>query len=183
MHSVAGRQPTLEEIMEDQKLTDISGIGSKTADGLAALGVDSIKALTAAPNELIATLPGFSVNRAQQIKDTAAQLVTPTPATPAPVEKAKTTSPLPEKKKKKTKKAKKKSGKKKSPAKKKAAKKPDKKKKKTKKAKKKADKKDSKTKAKKESAKKKKKEVQKETYQERQREELAISASLLDSAT
>lgn len=117
--------------MNEPKLTDVRGIGPKTADGLAALGIDSLRALTAAPNELIATLPGFHLNRAQQLKDAAVQLTTPTQATPAPVEKAITTSPDPEKKKKKDKK---KSGKKKTPTKKKATKKPDKQKKKKKKS-------------------------------------------------
>lgn len=86
--------------MDDKQLTDVRGIGPKTADGLAALGIDSIRALTAAPNELIATLPGFHVNRAQQLKDAAAELLGET-ASPADI--AEVPAPKPKKKKKKTK--------------------------------------------------------------------------------
>ncbi len=89
--------------MDDRKLTDVRGIGPKTADGLAALGIDSIRALTAAPNEFIATLPGFHVNRAQQLKDAAAELLGET-ASPADIAEA----PDPKPKKKTKAKAKKK---------------------------------------------------------------------------
>ncbi|TFG40344.1 MAG: helix-hairpin-helix domain-containing protein, partial [Candidatus Aminicenantes bacterium] len=73
--------------MADTRLTDIPGIGPKTAEGLATLGIDSIKALSAAPAELIATLPGFFASRAQALKDAASELLGKTPARKAPAKK------------------------------------------------------------------------------------------------
>ena len=62
--------------MADHTLTDVKGVGAKTAAGLTALGIDSIEMLDAAPSELIATLPGFSVNRADAVKAAARELRT-----------------------------------------------------------------------------------------------------------
>lgn len=61
--------------MADHPLTDVRGVGPRTADGLAALGIDSIETLAAAPSELIATLPGFSLNRAEAVKTAARGLL------------------------------------------------------------------------------------------------------------
>lgn len=60
--------------MANHTLTDVKGIGATTAARLTALGIDSIETLEAAPSELIATLPGFSVNRADAIKAAARKL-------------------------------------------------------------------------------------------------------------
>jgi hypothetical protein len=116
--------------MADHKLTDVRGIGPKTAAGLATLGIDSIKALAAAPIELISTLPGFFASRAEAVKAAAMEL-TGTAAKPSrrPAGKAKpkrpaaSTAPDKPSKKKKTgkKKAKKKSTDKPKKSKKKAA--------------------------------------------------------------
>jgi len=64
-----------ESTMADLKLTDVEGIGPKTAEGLATLGIDSIKALAAAPVEIIATLPGFFASRAEAVKTAAGELI------------------------------------------------------------------------------------------------------------
>jgi hypothetical protein len=61
--------------MAEPKLTDVKGIGPKTADGLMARGIDSIAALAAAPIELISSLPGFFASRSQAVKDAAGELV------------------------------------------------------------------------------------------------------------
>ena len=61
--------------MSDQKLTDIQGIGPKTADRLRTLGIDSVQALSAASAELIATIPGFFASRAEAVKTAAAEMV------------------------------------------------------------------------------------------------------------
>ncbi|MEE4273244.1 MAG: helix-hairpin-helix domain-containing protein [Thermoanaerobaculales bacterium] len=139
--------------MAQPNLTDVRGIGPTTAEGLATLGIDTIGALIAAPNELIASLPGFHVNRAQAAKDAAAELLRGTEEAAAPAAKPKT------KKTKPTKKALKKPGKKKSGTK--PAKKKDKNKKAEAKGKKKGAKKDKKKpgkkKPEKKSAKKQKK--------------------------
>ena len=68
--------------MADPVLTDVRGIGPRTADGLAARGLDSIAAVAAAPPELIATLPGFSMSRARAVQEAAAVLAAS--AAPAP---------------------------------------------------------------------------------------------------
>jgi F0F1-type ATP synthase epsilon subunit len=65
----------MEVRMADHALTNVRGVGPRTADGLAALGIDSIETLAAAPSELIATLPGFSLNRAEAVKIAARELL------------------------------------------------------------------------------------------------------------
>lgn len=115
--------------MAEPKLTEVNGIGPKTAQGLATMGIDSVKTLVAAPVELIATLPGFSVGRAQKLKDEAVQHLRPAKASaPARKATAKTAGGETEataaakKKKKTTKKKEKKADEKKKTAKKHAAK-------------------------------------------------------------
>jgi hypothetical protein len=135
--------------MTRHQLTDVRGIGPKTADSLMARGIDSVAALAAAPVEMLSKLPGFFASRSHAVKAAAAELLGPSgaegDASTATAERAQSTSASTPKKTA--------SGKKKKAAKKAGSKKPTKAEGGKKKKKKKAEKKAQRAKAKKKSSK------------------------------